>query len=121
MEGIGIHHDEFLDPHQPEARADLVTELGMLLKEAHRQLLVAGDDVARIVGDDLFGGRCQTENLARTISYGEHSPGCLIGCPASGFLPQTLLLHDRHGDVQTTGAADLLGHDASDLVDDALQ
>ena len=40
VEGIGVFHDEFPTAHQPEAGANLISELGLNLIEAHRQLAV---------------------------------------------------------------------------------
>ena len=59
VEGIGILHQELACAHHPEARADLVAELGLHLVEVHRQLLVAGQLAAREVAggsdnSDLF-------------------------------------------------------------------
>ena len=47
MEGVGVLHDELAAAHQAEARTDLVTELGLDLVHVQRQLLVAGQLVAR--------------------------------------------------------------------------
>ena len=36
MEGVGIFHDEFPPPHEPEAGTDFIAELGLNLIEIHR-------------------------------------------------------------------------------------
>ena len=61
VEGVGVLHQELARPHDPEARADLVAELGLDLVEVDRELLVAAQLVARQVGDDLLVGRAEAE------------------------------------------------------------
>ena len=39
--------------------------------------------------------------------------------PAAGFLPQFRRLHDRHRQLNRTGAVHLLAHDGFDLARDA--
>ncbi len=67
MEGVGVLHQEFASAHQPEARADLVTELGLDLVEVDRQLLVAVQLIAGQVGNDFFVGRAHAELAVVTI------------------------------------------------------
>jgi hypothetical protein len=61
VEGVGVLHQEFPRPHDPEAGPDFVAEFGLDLVEVHRQLLVAAQLPARQVGNDLLVGGAKAE------------------------------------------------------------
>ena len=120
VEAVGIHHDEFFDAHQAEARADLIAELGVLLKERHRKLFIAGDYCARVVGDHFFGGRREAEHLVIAVLDREHGARGLIVHPPARAFPQSLFLHDRHGGFEGARPGHLLGDHRPHLVEGAL-
>jgi hypothetical protein len=61
MEGVGVLHEELARPHDPEARPDLVAELGLDLIEVGRELLVAPYLAAHQIGDHLLVGGAEAE------------------------------------------------------------
>src|SRR5260370_25457754 len=61
MKGVGIFHDELATADQAEARADLITELGLDLIEIDRKLPVGRDGVPDGVRDDLLMRRSEEE------------------------------------------------------------
>ena len=86
VEGVAVLHDELAAAHQPEARADLVAELRLDLEQVDRQLLVALDDLADDVGDDLFVRGAEAEIGALAILEAQQ-----LACrrTASGRFPAT--------------------------------
>src|SRR5690606_2031880 len=94
--------------HHAEARADLVAELGLDLVETRRQLLVAGQLVAREVGDDLLVGRpVAVPGLLAVLHFHQLAAELL---PAPGFFPQLARLHVRHQHFDGAGGVHLLAH-----------
>ena len=67
VEGVSVLHQKFAARHQTKARTDLVAELGLNLIHVDRQLFVAGDLVARQIGDDFFVGGADTELAVAAI------------------------------------------------------
>jgi len=94
VEGIGVFHQEFARAHDPEARPDLVAELGLDLVKGHRQLLVAAQLVAGEVGDHLFVGRAEHVVASGAVVQFQQLVAEVV--PAAGFLPEFRRLHRRH-------------------------
>jgi len=113
VEGVGVLHQEFAGPHDTEARADLVAELGLDLVEVHRELLVGAQLIAGQVGDDLLVGGPEAELAGMAVAHPQQLGAVVL--PASGLLPQLRRLYRRHQDLQRPGAIHLLAHDALDL------
>ena len=116
VEGVGVLHEEFPRPHDPEAGPDLVAELGLDLVEVHRQLLVAAQFPARQVGDDLLVGGAEAEFPLVAILDAQQLGTVLL--PAPGLLPQLRRLHRRHQDLQGPGPVHLLPDDPLHLAQD---
>ncbi len=113
MEGVGVLHQEFASAHQPEARADLVTELGLDLVEVDRQLLVAVQLIAGQVGNDFFVGRAHAEFAVVTILQSQQFGAVLL--PAPGLLPQLGRLDGGHQDFQCACLVHFLANDGLGL------
>ncbi len=109
MEGVRVLHDELAPAHQPEARPDLVTELGLDLVEVDRQLLVAVQLVAAQVGDHFLVGRAHAELAVVAILQAQQLGPVLD--PAAGFLPELGRLDGRHQHFQRAGLVHLVAHD----------
>src|SRR5690606_27966715 len=109
MEGVGVLHQELARAHHAEARADLVAELGLDLVEARRQLLVAGQLVAREVGDDLLVRRAIAIPGVLAVLHFHQLAAELL--PASRLFPQLARLHGRHQHFDGAGGVHLLAHD----------
>jgi hypothetical protein len=117
VEGVGILHDEFARAHHAEARADLVTELGLDLVEVDRQLAVAAQLVAREVGDHFLVRGAEAERALMAVIDAQQLGAVLL--PAPRFLPQLGRLHHRHQHFLCAAAVHFLAHDGLDLAQHA--
>ena len=99
--------------HQPEARPDLVAELGLDLVEVHRQLLVTGDVALGEIGDDFFMGRAEAVLAAEPVVHLQHQVA--HGLPAAAFAPKLRGLDRRHEHFQGAGRIHLLADDVLHL------
>ncbi len=113
MKGVGILHQELAPTHEPEARADLVAELGLDLIEVDRQLLVAVQLIARQIGDDFLMGRADTELAVMAILQAQQLRSVLL--PATGFLPKFGRLDGGHQDFQRACLVHFLANDGLGL------
>ena len=116
MEGIGILHDEFTAPHQPEAGADLIPELGLDLVEVHRQLPVGPQQISGQGRDHFLVGGSQSELATLPILQVEHDPltGRVAG-PAAAALPQLSRLELGQQGLERAGGVEFLPHDRRHL------
>lgn len=113
MERVGVLHDELAAAHQAEARADLVTELGLDLVHVEWQLFIAGQLVTGQVGDDFFVGRANAEVALVAVLQAQQLRAVLF--PAAGLLPQLGRLDAWHQHFQGTGGVHFLTHHGLDL------
>ena len=74
MEGIGVLHDEFPAPHQPEAGPDLIAELGLDLIKTDRQLAVGAQQVGGQFRHHLLVGGAEAEVPLLAVVQVEHDP-----------------------------------------------
>ena len=117
MERIGILHQELARAHDAETRTDLVAELGLDLVEIDRQLLVAFQLVAGVIGNHFLGGRRIAEFLLLAVADLQQLRAEFR--PATGFLPEFTRLDGRHQQFDRAGAIHFLAHDALDLAQHA--
>ena len=112
VERIGVLHDELAAAHEPEARADLVAELGLDLVEIDRQLAVGLQFATGDVRDHLLVGGPQAVVAVVPVAEAEQFRAVLL--PATRLLPQVARLHHGHEDLLGAGAVHLLADDGGD-------
>ncbi len=115
VEAVGVLHGEFAPPHQAEARAALVAELGLDLVEVLGQLLVALELLASDVSDHFLAGRLHHEITAVAVLDAQQL-GAHLFEPA-GFLPEFGGLDHGHGQLHGACAVHLLAHNGFHLAD----
>jgi hypothetical protein len=117
MERVAVLHDELAAPHQPEARADLIAELVLDLKQVDRQLLVALDDLADDIGDDFLVSGSEAEIGALAILEAQQL--LAVHLPAAALLPQFGGLNGGHQQLLTAVARELFADDVLEFADAA--
>ena len=117
MERVAVLHDELAGPHQAEAGAYLVAELGLDVIEVAGQLAVAPDGGAEQLGDDFLLGRAQAVVAVVAILEAQHLGPHDV--PAAAALPRLRRLHHRHEDLLGADAVKLLADDRLDLAQHA--
>ena len=117
VEAVRVLHDEFACAHHAEARADLVTELGLDLVEVHRQLPVRTQVLARVESDDLFVRRAVAVVARVAILDAQQLRAHFF--PPARLLPQLGRVDARHQHLERAGAVHFLAHDRLDLVQHA--
>ena len=117
VEGVGVLHDEFAPPHQTEAGADLIAELGLNLIKIHRQLPVGTQQVCRQGRDHLLVGGAEAQFPALAILQVKHDAfaGRVAG-PAATPLPEIGWLQLRQQGFQGACLIHLLPHNGGDLL-----
>ncbi|MNS74565.1 hypothetical protein D3C72_1080460 [compost metagenome] len=115
VEGVGVLHDELAAAQQAEARANLVTHLGLNLVQVDRQLAVGAHRAAHDVGDDLLVRGA--EHLVAVVAVLEAHQLFAVLLPAAGLHPQLGRDHDRHVQLLGAGGVHLLADDRLDLLD----
>ena len=88
MERICILHNKFPAAHQPEARSDFITKLGLYLVKAERQLAIRPDQINSKCSYNFFMGWTEAQLPTLSILEMEHDPfpSC-VASPASTALP----------------------------------
>ena len=117
VEAVGVLHDEFLGAHQPEARPDLVAELGLYLVEGAGELAVGVDLARGEVGHHLLVRGAQNHRALGAVTEPEHARA--HRAEASRLLPQFGGLERGHEDLERPGPVHLLADDALDLAQGA--
>ena len=116
VERVGVLHDELAPAHQPEARPDLVPELGLDLVEVRRELPVGADLAPHQVGDHFLVRRPEAE--VPLVPVLEPEELLAIEVPAPGLLPELRRRGDRHEDLLRPRLVQLFADDAFDLPND---
>ena len=117
VEGVRILHHELARTHHAETRTDLVAELGLDLVEVDRQLLVAGELLAREVGHRFFGRGAVAEVLLLAVGDLQQLAAELL--PAARLFPQLARLDGRHDHFDRAGAVHFLADDGFHLAQHA--
>ena len=113
MKGVGVFHDEFARPHDPESGADLVAKLGLDLIEVDRQIAIAADLGAHQIGNDFLVRGAQAKRSAVAILDAQQLGSVLL--PASRFPPQVTGLDHRHQYFLGAGGIHLFADDGFHL------
>ncbi len=116
VKGVGVLHQEFPGPHDPEPGADLVAEFEADLVQGHGKLAPTAHLAPDQVGDDLLGGRGKAE--LRFLSVLDAQELLAVNLPTPGLLPQGLGLDHRQGHLQRPGAVHLRPDDPLHLAQD---
>ena len=118
VEGIEILHHKFATAHQPKTWTTFVTIFVLDLIETQRQLLVAANELAADVCDNLLVRWPQAKFAPVAVNHAHHLVA--IRAPSTAFLPELRRLRDRHQDLLPIGSVHLLAHDLLHLRQHAL-
>ncbi len=117
VEGVGVLHDELPAPHQAEAGPDLITELGLDLIQADRQLAVGAQQVGRQLGHHLFVGGAEPQGTLLAVNEVKHDslPGG-VAVPAAAAAPEIGGLELGKQGLEGVDGDHLLPDDRGDLL-----
>ena len=115
VEAVGVLHDEFTGPHDPETGPDLVPELGLDLIEGQGQAFIRADLSPDQVGDHLFMGGAEGE-LA-VVPVGDLHQLLAVNVPPAALLPQLGRMQNGHEQLHRSGGVHLLPDDLLHLAD----
>ena len=110
IKGIGILHDKFASTHKAETGTDLISELGLYLVQAYRQLPVGAHFAAHQVSNDLLMGGAQAVFAFMPVSEAQQLLAVVL--PAAGLLPEVSRLHHGHEQLLKACSVHLFAHDA---------
>ena len=117
VKGVGVLHHEFACAHHAEARAHLVTKLGLDLVKIKRQLAVALHFTACDVGDDFLVGGAEAEQVVVTVFDFQHLRTEYF--PAPRLLPQFGRLHGGHQQFDAAAPVHFLAYYGFDFAQHA--
>ena len=115
MEAVPVLHQELPRAEHPEARPELVAELGLDLVNAPRQVLVRGQRGPDQLRHGLLR-RGRQRRLA-AVAVVHHEEVLAIRLPPPGLLPERDRLQARQAHLHHPGGVELLAEDRLDLAE----